>query len=155
MSTEPSATPLRCAGALIVDDDGRIFVQRRSPDRRLFPNSWDIVGGHVQPGESLETALAREIHEETGWVLFQILGTVGEYAYTGNDGVHRVETDYLVRVDGDLSRPRLEQGKHSDPRWLTEDETALLDDPPDVNGGLIRRIVEDGFALVRRIVSAG
>ena len=147
-----SIEPLRCVGALIIDDDGRIFVQRRSPDRRLFPNSWDIVGGHVQQDETLETALAREIKEETGWVLFQIVATVGEYAYTGNDGVDRVETDYLVRVEGDLSRPRLEAGKHSDPRWLAEGETALLDEPPDVNDGLIRRIVEDGFAVVRRIV---
>lgn len=93
--------------------------------------------------------------EETGWTLFQILGTVGEYAYTGNDGIPRLETDYLVRVEGDLSRPRLEAGRHTDPRWLTESETALLDDPPGVSGDLIRRIVEDGFALVRRIVSGG
>jgi len=150
-----SIEPLRCVGALIVDDDGRIFVQRRSPDRRLFPNSWDIVGGHVQPDETLETALAREIKEETGWTLFQILAPVGEFAYTGNDGLDRVETDYLVRVEGDLSRPRLEAGKHSDPRWLTEDETALLDDPPDVNDGLIRTIVEAGFAVIRRIIAAG
>jgi 8-oxo-dGTP pyrophosphatase MutT (NUDIX family) len=146
-----STDPLRCVGALIVDDDGRVFVQRRSADRRLFPGSWDIVGGHVEPGESLDAALRREIAEETGWALFQILGTVGEYGYTGNDGVARLETDFLVRVDGDLSRPRLEAGKHADPRWLSEAETALLDDPPDVNDGLIRRIVEDGFALIRRI----
>jgi 8-oxo-dGTP pyrophosphatase MutT (NUDIX family) len=150
-----SIQPLRCVGALIVDDDGRIFVQRRSPDRRLFPNSWDIVGGHVDTGESLDAALRREITEETGWALFQILGIVGEYAYTGDDGIARLETDFLVRVEGDLSRPRLELGKHTDPRWLTEEDTALLDDPPDVNDGLIRRIVEDGFALVRRIVAAG
>ena len=155
MSTDPPAQSLRCAGALIVDDDGRIFVQRRSPDRRLFPNSWDIVGGHVRAGETLEAALRREITEETGWTLFQILATVGEYAYTGNDGLARIETDYLVRVDGDLSRPRLEAGKHSDPRWLTEADTALLDDPPDVNDGLIRRIVEDGFAVIRRISGTG
>ncbi|MFI6758102.1 hypothetical protein ACIBF5_03015 [Micromonospora sp. NPDC050417] len=33
--------PLRCAGALIVDDDGRIFFQRRSPQRKLFPHTCD------------------------------------------------------------------------------------------------------------------
>lgn len=149
MSTEP----LQCVGALVVDDDGLIFVQRRSPTRRLFPSSWDIVGGHVESGETLESALAREIREETGWSLFQILGTVGEYAYTGNDGVPRIETDFLVRVEGDLSRPQLEAGKHLEPRWLHEWETPLLDDPPGVNDNLIRRIVEDGFALVRRILA--
>jgi 8-oxo-dGTP pyrophosphatase MutT (NUDIX family) len=36
-----------------VDDDGRIFFQRRSPTRKLFRNSWDIVGGHLEPGESV------------------------------------------------------------------------------------------------------
>lgn len=150
-----STKPLRCVGALVVDDDGRIFVQRRSPDRRLFPNSWDIVGGHIEPGESLETALARELAEETGWTLFQILGTVGEYSYTGDDGLPRVETDFLVRVEGDLGRPRLEVGKHSDPTWLTESETALLDDPPSACEVPVRRIVDDGFALLRRIIAAG
>jgi 8-oxo-dGTP pyrophosphatase MutT (NUDIX family) len=138
---------------VIVDDDGRIFVQRRSADRRLFPSTWDIVGGHVEPGETLESALRREIYEETGWRLFQILGTVGEHSYIGDDGVARVETDFLVRVEGDLSRPRLEAGKHSDPRWITEAEIALIDEP-DANDGLVRRIVEDGFALIRRIVAA-
>jgi 8-oxo-dGTP pyrophosphatase MutT (NUDIX family) len=150
-----SSQPRRCVGALIVDDDGRIFVQRRTPDRGLFPNAWDIVGGHVEPGEAPEDALRREIAEETGWSLFQVLGTVGEYAYTGNDGVDRVETDYLVRVEGDLANPRLEVGKHTDPRWVAEADAALLDEHAEVNDGLIRRIVEDGFALLRRILGAG
>lgn len=97
--------PLRCAGALIVDDDGRIFIQRRSPERRLFPNCWDIVGGHLEPGEEIDDALRREVTEETGWALSHVLGLVGEYRYTADDGLTRVETDFLVRVDGDLSRP--------------------------------------------------
>ncbi|WPO69906.1 NUDIX hydrolase [Streptomyces sp. KN37] len=36
------------------------------PGRRLFPDCWDIVGGHVEPGESLLDTLAREVAEETG-----------------------------------------------------------------------------------------
>ena len=147
MSTEP----LRCAGALVVDDDGRIFFQRRSPHRKLFPNSWDIVGGHLDPGETVEDALRRELTEETGWTLSLVLGVIGEYSYTGNDGLDRVETDFLVRVDGDLSRPRLEVGKHTDFRWLAEHEVAVLDESRDINDGLIRRIAEDGFAALHLI----
>ncbi|WP_167604461.1 NUDIX domain-containing protein [Micromonospora auratinigra] len=143
--------PLRCAGALIVDDDGRLFVQRRSPERRIFPNCWDIVGGHVEPGESLDEALRREVTEETGWSVSHVLGLVGEYTYTADDGLARVETDFLVRVDGDLSRPRLEVGRHTEYRWLTAGDVALLDDHRDVNDGLIRRIVEDAFAALRSI----
>ncbi|MFG2056216.1 NUDIX hydrolase [Micromonospora sp. NPDC048930] len=143
--------PLRCAGALIVDDDGRLFIQRRSPERRLFPNCWDIVGGHLEPGETVDEALRREVAEETGWTVSHVLGLVGEYAYTGDDGLARVETDFLVRVDGDLSRPALEAGKHTEFRWLAEQDVDLLDEHRDVNDGLIRRIAEDAFAALRSI----
>ncbi|MDG4762817.1 NUDIX domain-containing protein [Solwaraspora sp. WMMD406] len=143
--------PLRCVGALIVDDDGRIFFQLRSPHRRLFPNTWDVAGGHVEPGETLVEALHREVHEETGWTVSHVLAEVGEYAYVGDDGIARVETDYLVRVDGDLAHPRLEAGKHTEFRWLTAAELHVLDESRDVNDGLIRQIAEDGFAVLRTL----
>jgi len=142
--------PLRCAGALIIDDEGRIFVQRRSPERKLFPNTWDIVGGHVEPGESVDEALRREVEEETGWRISVVLGPVGEFSYTGDDGQDRVEQDFLVRVDGNLDRPRLEKGKHTEWRWITEADLDLLDEPTS-----IREIVIAGFATARLFGFAG
>ena len=143
--------PLRVAGALVVDDEGRIFCQMRSPQRKLFPNTWDIVGGHLEPGESPAEAMRREVAEETGWQVAVVLAEMGEMAYTGDDGIERVETDYLVRVDGDLTRPQLEEGKHTEYRWLAEDELDVLDEHRDVNDGLIRRIAEDAFATLHAI----
>ncbi|MFF8641472.1 NUDIX hydrolase [Streptomyces sp. NPDC015345] len=52
--------------AVILKRDGAAFAQRRGPGRRLFPDCWDIVGGHVEPGESPLDTLAREVAEETG-----------------------------------------------------------------------------------------
>src|SRR3954465_4230230 len=69
--------PLRVAGALVVDDDCRIFFQRPAPPRRVFPGCWGIVGGHVEPGETVEEALHREVAEETGWRVSVVLGLVG------------------------------------------------------------------------------
>jgi 8-oxo-dGTP pyrophosphatase MutT (NUDIX family) len=134
-----------------VDDAGRIFVQKRSATRKLFPNTWDVVGGHVEPGETLEDTLRREVAEETGWELTVVLGPVGDYAYTGEDGLQRVETDFLVRVDGDLDQPRLEAGKHIEYRWLGPDDLAVLDENREINNGMIRRIAEDGFAVLRML----
>ncbi|MGC5053900.1 NUDIX domain-containing protein [Micromonospora sp. DT48] len=149
MSTEP----LRCAGALIVAPDGHLFFQRRSPHRRLFPNCWDIVGGHLEPGESVQEALYREVTEETGWRVSEVIAEVGEYRYVGDDGLTRIESDWLVRVDGDLTAPVLEAGKHTEYRWLGPDDLDLLDEHRDVNDGLIRRIAEQGFAVLRSIGS--
>ena len=143
--------PLPVAAALVVDDDGRIFFQMRSPDRRLFPNTWDFVGGHLEPGETPEQAMRREVTEETGWRVSAILGTVGEVTWTGDDGVERVETDYLVRVDGDLRHPRLEAGKHTGFRWLREDELDVLDINEPVDGGMLKRIAQRGFTMLHAI----
>jgi 8-oxo-dGTP diphosphatase len=37
-----------------------------------FPNRWDLFGGHVEPGESVEEALARELREELDLALDQV-----------------------------------------------------------------------------------
>lgn len=143
--------PLRCAGAVIVDDDGRIFIQRRSKERKLFPDTWDIVGGHVEPGETISDALRREVAEETGWSISIVLAEIGEHAYTGDDGIDRVETDFLVRIDGDLSRPRLEEGKHTEFRWIAAGEIDVLDENRGVDDGVVKHIAEQGFELLRRL----
>lgn len=48
-------------GALIRDDRNRVYVHRRSASRRLLPGTWDVVGGHVEAGETPQQALARDI----------------------------------------------------------------------------------------------
>ncbi|MFF4084166.1 NUDIX hydrolase [Streptomyces sp. NPDC001777] len=93
-------------GTVVLDQSGRVFAQRRSPDMRLFLNCWGITGGHVQPGASLLNALAREVEEETGWHLHSVRRLLGITTWTGDDGAgEQHEADCLVEVDGDLDHP--------------------------------------------------
>lgn len=136
------------AGAVIHDGSGRIFMQRRSADRDLFPGAWDIVGGHLDPGEGITDALRREVTEETGWTLRRVIDDLGVTTYTGEDGIERHEVDYLVEVDGDLTSPRIEERLHLDPRWVDQDRAMALLDGSHRSDDLLRPVLERAFSLL-------
>lgn len=54
---------LTVVAAALVDASGRVLVQRR-PDGRLSAGMWEFPGGKIEPGESPEAALMRELREE-------------------------------------------------------------------------------------------
>ena len=134
-------------GALIVDYAGRIYVQKRSDSRALFPGAWDIVGGHVEADETLTEALAREVMEETGWRLEQ-LGAVVEVLDWEAGGVERREVDMLVSVTGDLDNPLLEEAKHTEGRWLEPVQSHVLLERRSPTDVWVHKVVERAFALV-------
>jgi len=51
--------------AALVDDEGRVLLQRRAPNRAMA-GLWEFPGGKVEPGELPEAALVRELREELG-----------------------------------------------------------------------------------------
>jgi 8-oxo-dGTP diphosphatase len=51
-------------GALL--REGRVLLVHRRPDKRAYPDVWDLPGGLMEAGESELGALARELHEELG-----------------------------------------------------------------------------------------
>ena len=57
--------PVAIALAALVRD-GKVLLAHRHPQRRWFPNCWDLIGGHIEPGESPEQAMRRECREEIG-----------------------------------------------------------------------------------------
>lgn len=135
-------------GAVILDDRKRAFIQRRSADRALFPNCWDIVGGHVEPGETPEQALHREIAEETGWELREILLPLGEFTWLGSDHESRHERDFLVTVNGDLDNPQLEQDKHQEYRWIDADELDVMLENREPGDLLLRDVLDNAFRMI-------
>jgi len=50
-----------------INDKRKILLQKRPADKLVQPGKWDTaVGGHISAVETLETALKREVLEETG-----------------------------------------------------------------------------------------
>ena len=59
----PARIPIAVA-ALV--RDGLVLLVHRHPSRQWYPDCWDLVGGHVEAGESARDAVVRECFEELG-----------------------------------------------------------------------------------------
>ena len=63
--------PACCVGGIIRSKGKLLLVRRGKPPGEGY---WSIPGGHVEPGETWQSAVEREIHEETG-----LIATCGEF----------------------------------------------------------------------------
>src|SRR5579862_6472391 len=56
-------SPMIVVAAALIDADGRLLVQQR-PEGKQMAGLWEFPGGKVEPGETPEAALIRELEEE-------------------------------------------------------------------------------------------
>lgn len=85
-------------GAIIVAEDGRLFLARRGPLAKNERGLWEFPGGSVEFGERLADALRREIAEEYGIQIQvgELLDVVDHLL--PEEGQHWVSPTFICRV---------------------------------------------------------
>jgi 8-oxo-dGTP diphosphatase len=86
-----------CVGAVIKDPDGRLLLIKRGHDPGA--GLWSLPGGRVEPGETDQQAVAREVREETNLTV-ECRGLLGRAELPGPDGTVIDVSDYLAVVTG-------------------------------------------------------
>lgn len=110
------------AAIAVIERGGRWLVQRRRSEG-LLGGLWEFPGGKMKPGEPAESAVRREVYEETGMRLVHLepVGIV-RHAYS----------HFSVRLHLFTGRPRsgaMRRERSETLRWVTPDDFAALPRP--------------------------
>ena len=105
--------------AAIIYKDGAYFTTQRGYGE--FEGKWEFPGGKIEPGESSEDALKREIQEELGIVI-----TIDEFLCTTNydyPSFHLTMHSYICSIEAGEIVLR----EHKSARWLRPEELGSVE----------------------------
>lgn len=121
---------VRVVAAIIIEND-KVFATQRGYGE--FKDGWEFPGGKIEPGETPEEAIVREIKEEldTEVEVIELLDTV-EYDYPN---FHLSMGCFICKIkSGDLVLK-----EHEAAKWLTKDTLGSVEWLP-ADMGLVREI---------------
>jgi 8-oxo-dGTP pyrophosphatase MutT (NUDIX family) len=110
----PRLRPQEAAAALIVTPDGRYLMQHRDDKPGIFfPGWWGCFGGALEPGETPEEAIRRELAEELGYRAGHVehFATLGlDFSFAGHGVLPR--HFFAVGIEpGEAGAMRLAEGQ--------------------------------------------
>ena len=129
-----------CAGAVIKDGTGRMLLILRGHDPGK--GLWSIPGGRIDPGETSEEAVVREVREETGLEVAcgDLLGSVERPSRDGD--VIEIRDYVAVVLGGQLSAG----DDAADARWFTVSQVLALEASGALTPGLLTALRSWGVA---------
>jgi 8-oxo-dGTP diphosphatase len=83
-------------GAVICNDGNVLLLKRPADD--FMGGIWELPGGKVEPGETIDAALSREVKEETGLDMTTISGYIDYFDYASGSGKTCRQYNFVVNV---------------------------------------------------------
>ena len=114
---------MKVVTAAIIQDQERYFVARRGPGEKLA-GLWEFPGGKVEPGETLQESLTREIKEELG--VEAVVGRVlaeSQYKYAHGEIL-------LVGLQTEIKSNDIKLSVHDKAEWLLPAQILALELAP-------------------------
>jgi 8-oxo-dGTP diphosphatase len=93
------------AAVALIDSDGRVLLAQR-PEGKSMAGLWEFPGGKVEPDETPEVALIRELHEELGIDTHASCLAPLTFASHGYEGFHLLMPLFACRKWQGTPHPR-------------------------------------------------
>jgi 8-oxo-dGTP diphosphatase len=82
----------------VIQDNGRVLILQR-PATDFMGGIWELPSGKVEPDETLEQAIRREVLEETGLTVTVISRSLGSFDYQSGSGKRSRQYNFAVDVE--------------------------------------------------------
>ncbi|MFT6292726.1 MAG: mutator protein MutT [Ilumatobacter sp.] len=122
----------RVATAVLVNSN-RVLLCHRHPNRRWYPNVWDIPGGHIEDDETPAEAVVRELREELD-VTIRLNSTTPFRIYDPAPDL-TLHAWVITEWSGDITN--LAPDEHDEIRWFDHDELVGIELADDALSGLL------------------
>lgn len=110
------------ATGIAVFQDGKLLVVRRVGYDDFLAGEWELPGGGVDIGETIEQGAARELKEETNLDVGKVIGTFEGFDYSTPKKTKVRQINFRVSVKpGDIALT-----EHDMFKWITVDEIIEL-----------------------------
>lgn len=111
----------------IINSKNQVLLQRRSQNKKMWPNMWDITaGGHVLTGEFGFQAIIRECNEELGISLSKnditFIGATTSTNIKGDIINNHFNEYYIVNKELNLNNLKLQEEEVSEVKWMDKEE---------------------------------
>ncbi len=113
------------AAVALIDPDGRVLVAQR-PAGKSMPGLWEFPGGKIEPGETPEDALIRELKEELAINVSESCLAPFTFASHAYEDFHLMMPLYLCRRWEGIVRGREGQVL----KWVRPEKLMALEMPP-------------------------
>ncbi len=130
--------------ALLFDRNGKLLIYLRDDKPTIsFPNHWDLFGGIIEPGETPEQALVREVQEELG-ITLSTFTWFKEYNCPTGESEPNIKYVFCARVDAVPTELTLHEGQRMTSIDLHERHQYKF---ANILGTIIDDFVEAGISI--------
>lgn len=112
----------KITASAFIYNQGKTLIIKRSETETFAPGHWELPGGHMEFGETIEEGLLRECIEEVGFSV-NIKNTFHSFTFiTDNDMTHYIENINFCTPKSSHPAVTLNPEEHSDYKWIKSKE---------------------------------
>lgn len=105
-------------GVFILNDYGQILLQKRSGNKKNYPNMWALCTGHVEKNEDIQDAAIRELKEELG--IYVSIKKLHSFANGKFDIINEKSSTYFFCIKCNLKEEKfiIQKEELSQVKWF-------------------------------------